>query len=119
MEFRFSGLSTENTTQREPVKVLILGSGPAGFSAALYAARAELSPVVLTGMEVGGQAALTYTIENYPGFPEGVGGSQLGELFQKQAERFGAKVEIDTATSVDLSQKPFKVNTFNGVYTCG
>src|SRR5512138_89887 len=93
------------------VKVLILGSGPAGFSAALYAARAELSPVVLTGMEVGGQAALTYTIENYPGFPEGVGGSQLGELFQKQAERFGAKVEIDSATSVDLSNRPFRVTT--------
>ena len=83
------------------VKVMVLGSGPAGLSAALYAARAELEPVVLTGMQLGGQAALTYTIENYPGFPEGVGGAQLGELFQKQAERFGAKVEFEMAHQVD------------------
>lgn len=88
------------------VKVLILGSGPAGLSAALYAARAELAPVVLTGMQLGGQAALTHTIENYPGFPEGVGGAQLGELFQKQAEHFGAKVEFDLANAVDFSQRP-------------
>jgi thioredoxin reductase (NADPH) len=101
---------------KTPVKVLVLGSGPAGFSAALYAARAELEPVVLTGMELGGQAALTYTIENYPGFPEGVGGSQLGELFQKQAEHFGAKVEFDTAHEVDLSKRPFLVKTDNGEY---
>jgi thioredoxin reductase (NADPH) len=91
------------------VKVLILGSGPAGYSAALYAARAELEPVVLTGMQLGGQAALTYTIENYPGFPEGVGGAQLGELFQKQAEHFGAITEFESANSVDLSQRPFRV----------
>jgi thioredoxin reductase (NADPH) len=98
------------------VKVLVLGSGPTGYSAALYAARAELQPVVLTGMQLGGQAALTYTIENYPGFPEGVGGAQLGELFQKQAEHFGAVTEFASANSVDLSQRPFKVDTDNGVY---
>jgi thioredoxin reductase (NADPH) len=98
------------------VKVLVLGSGPAGLSAALYAARAELSPIVLTGMQLGGQAALTYTIENYPGFPEGVGGPQLGELFQKQAEHFGAQVEFDMAHEVDLSQRPFKVITDNASY---
>jgi thioredoxin reductase (NADPH) len=98
------------------VKVLVLGSGPTGYSAALYAARAELQPVVLTGMQLGGQAALTYTVENYPGFPEGVGGAQLGELFQKQAEHFGAVTEFDTANAVDLSKRPFKVTTDNGVY---
>src|SRR5512145_1352874 len=98
------------------VKVLVLGSGPTGYAAALYAARAELKPVVLTGMQLGGQAALTYTIENYPGFPEGVGGAQLGELFQKQAEHFGATTEFDMANEVDLSQRPFKVMTDSGEY---
>jgi thioredoxin reductase (NADPH) len=98
------------------VKVLILWSGPTGYAAALYAARAELQPVVLTGMQLGGQAALTHTIENYPGFPDGVGGAELGELFQKQAERFGAVTEFDTANAVDLSQRPFRVTTDNGIY---
>ena len=98
------------------IKVLVLGSGPTGYSAALYAARAELAPVVLTGMQLGGQAALTYTIENYPGFPEGVGGAQLGELFQKQAEHFGAVTEFASANSVDLSQRPFRVESDNGDY---
>lgn len=98
------------------VKVLVLGSGPAGYSAALYAARAELEPVVLTGLQLGGQAALTYTIENYPGFPDGVGGAQLGELFQKQAEHFGAMTEFASANSVDLSRRPFKVEADSGNY---
>lgn len=104
------------TTNERHVKMLILGSGPAGFSAALYAARAELAPVVLSGAQLGGQAALTYTIENYPGFPEGVGGAQLGELFQRQAEHFGARIEFDTANKVDLSARPFKVTTEAGQY---
>ncbi len=98
------------------VKVLILGSGPAGLAAALYAARAELEPIVLTGMQLGGQAALTHLIENYPGFPEGVGGAQLGELFQKQAEHFGAKVEFDLANEIDFSQRPYTVKTDSGEY---
>jgi thioredoxin reductase (NADPH) len=105
-----------SNVETKHVKMLVLGSGPAGLTAALYAARAELEPVVLTGIELGGQAALTHTIENYPGFPEGVGGSELGELFQKQAERFGAKVEFDSAQSVDLSQRPYRVTTDNGEY---
>ncbi len=107
-------MSTNNNEKH--VKVLVLGAGPAGLSAALYAARAELEPVVLTGMQLGGQAALTHTIENYPGFPTGVGGPELGNLFQKQAENFGAKVEFDMAHEVDLSQRPFKVTTDNGEY---
>lgn len=104
------------STNPNRIKMLILGSGPAGFAAALYAARAELAPVLLTGTQLGGQAALTYTIENYPGFPEGVGGAQLGELFQKQAEHFGTRVEFDTANKVDLSVRPFKVTTDAGEY---
>ncbi|MDP2964659.1 MAG: thioredoxin-disulfide reductase [Pelolinea sp.] len=96
--------------------VIILGTGPAGLSAALYAARADLHPLIMTGTEIGGQAALTDRIENYPGFPEGVGGSELADLFQKNAERFGARLEYDTATEVDLSQQPFKVKTYSKDY---
>ena len=103
-------------TDNRNVKVLVLGAGPAGLAAALYAARAELAPVVLTGMQLGGQAALTHTIENYPGFPDGVGGAQLGELFQKQAENFGARVEFDMAHEVDFSKRPYKVAADSGDY---
>jgi thioredoxin reductase (NADPH) len=115
MELNLSALKVKETvaTQSEQVKLLILGSGPAGLAAGLYAARAELKPVVLAGMELGGQAALTDVIENYPGFPDGVGGSALGELFQKQAERFGAVVEYELATAVDLTQRPFRVSTYS------
>ncbi len=116
MDFKADSISSEAKPTPETVNVLVLGSGPAGLSAALYAARAELNPLVLTGMELGGQASLTNVIENYPGFPEGVGGSQLGELFQKQAERFGARIEFDLATEVDLSQRPFVVKTYDHEY---
>jgi thioredoxin reductase (NADPH) len=99
------------------IKVLILGAGPAGLTAALYAARADLQPLVLTGLQLGGQVSLTNSIENFPGFPEGVGGTELGELFKKQAERFGARVELDSARGVDLSARPFIVFTENGRIT--
>jgi thioredoxin reductase (NADPH) len=93
-----------------------LGSGPAGLSAALYAARAHLDPLVLTGMVLHGQASTTDTIENYPGFPEGVGGTELGQLFQTQAERFGAEIEMDLAVSVDLKQRPLIVQSYGKKY---
>ncbi len=97
-------------------KVIILGTGPAGLAAGLYAARADLKPLILTGMDIGGQAALTSTIENYPGFPEGVSGNKLAELFQKNAERFGTRIEYDTATEVDLTERPFTVKTHSKEY---
>lgn len=93
-------------------KLVILGAGPAGLSAALYAARADLNPLVVIGSALGGQASLTFIIENYPGFPDGVGGAELGELFQKQAERFGARFEFDMVKSVDFSAKPYRIQTY-------
>jgi thioredoxin reductase (NADPH) len=108
---------TNSTNQSRHFKVLILGAGPAGLSAALYAARADLNPLVLSGLQPGGQVSLTNTIENDPGFPAGVGGAELGDLFQKQAERFGAHLEFDSAREVDLTSRPFKVITDNGEYS--
>jgi thioredoxin reductase (NADPH) len=111
-----SSKSSNGSAKSEHVKVLVIGSGPAGFSAALYAGRAQLEPVVLTGQELGGQVSITHIVENYPGFPEGVEGPELTSLFQKQAERFGAKVVFDTATQVDFSKAPYKVTTYSGEY---
>ena len=106
----------EGLETRGPYKVLILGGGPTGLSAALYAARAELKPLVLTGLQIGGQVAITHAVENYPGFPDGVGGPELVELFQKQAERFGATLEFDSAVEVDFSQRPLRVKGYNAIY---
>jgi thioredoxin reductase (NADPH) len=103
---------TENGNKTHDM--LIIGSGPAGMSAALYAARANLEPVVYTGMQLGGQVAITHIVENYPGFPEGIGGPELVDAFQKQAERFGASFEFDNVTDLDLSEHPFKVSTYGG-----
>ena len=86
------------------------------MSAALYAARADLAPVVLSGMDLGGQVSKTDTVENYPGFVDGIEGPDLVEVFQKQAERFGAEIVFDSATEVDLSERPFKVTTYGGEY---
>ncbi len=95
-------------------KMIIIGSGPAGLAAALYASRANLEPVVFTGMLLGGQVANTHIVENYPGFPDGISGPDLVEAFKKQAERFGTRIEFDNVTALDLSERPFKVTTYGG-----
>jgi thioredoxin reductase (NADPH) len=101
----------------EKEKVIVIGSGPAGLTAAMYAARARLNPLVISGSQLGGQISITYEVENYPGFPEGVAGPELVELMQKQAEHFGARLVVDEVTKVDLTQgSPFTIKTFGQEY---
>jgi len=100
----------------EHEKLIIIGGGPAGMTAALYAARAELQPIVFTGMTLYGQVSQTDLIENYPGFPEGITGMELGERLERQAARFGARIFIEPVESIDLQQKPFLVKTYAKTY---
>ena len=95
--------------QQETVKCLIIGSGPAGFTAAIYASRANLKPVMIQGPEPGGQLTTTTEVENFPGYPEGVTGPVLMDDIKKQAERFGADIRWGSVTSVDFSKKPFEI----------
>jgi thioredoxin reductase (NADPH) len=92
-------------------RILIAGSGPAGYTAAIYTGRAELEPVMLAGLQFGGQLMLTTEVENYPGFPEGVAGPAMMEMFQKQAERFGTRIFMEDVTKVDLRRRPFAVES--------
>lgn len=96
--------------------VIIIGSGPAGLTAALYTARANLNPLLISGNEFGGQIALTNEVENYPGFPDGITGPELTEVMKQQAEKFGARFEQDHVSKVDFSTHPFQLDTENGVH---
>ncbi|MFN9787676.1 MAG: thioredoxin-disulfide reductase [Planctomycetia bacterium] len=96
--------------------VVIIGSGPAGYTAAVYTARANLKPLLFQGMQPGGQLTITTDVENYPGFPDGVHGPQMMDLFQRQAERFGTEIRFEMVQEVDFQARPFKLKTDMGEY---
>ena len=107
-----------NTKPSVHHKVIILGSGPAGLTAAVYTARASLEPLLLHGPLAGGQLTTTTDVENFPGFPEGIMGPELMQRMEQQATKFGTKIAVDTVVKADLSHRPFTLVGESGVYTC-
>lgn len=105
-------------SQAKHCNLLILGSGPAGYTAAVYAARANLKPVMITGIQQGGQLTTTTEVENWPGDAEGLTGPALMERMQKHAEKFDTEIIFDHINEVDLQQRPFTLKGDNGEYTC-
>ncbi|GAB6068256.1 thioredoxin-disulfide reductase [Methylothermus subterraneus] len=105
-------------TEAKHCRLLILGSGPAGYTAAIYAARANLKPVLITGVEQGGQLMTTTEVENWPGEPNGIQGPELMERMRRQVERFGAEIVFDHIHTADLSKRPFTLQGDAGTYTC-
>ncbi|MEN8098130.1 MAG: thioredoxin-disulfide reductase [Chloroflexota bacterium] len=117
MSLQFSMPTKDELKEDRIHDIIVIGSGPAGYAAALYAARAELNPLILTGHEIGGQVATTWEVDNYPAFPDGITGPELVERMQQHAVKFGAKMEMDSVTAVDFKQRPFTLVGYNGTYT--
>jgi thioredoxin reductase (NADPH) len=117
MDFKLSPRKTETPSPASTVEqMIIIGGGPAGYTAALYGARSALSPLVLLGPTPGGQAATSDLMENVPGFPEGIGGQALAARMREQAENFGARLQSEEVVEVELSHRPFRIRTFDHEY---